>query len=204
VDFRDDLQRWSFGHSHLTSDEARRIAKPIARLPEFLMQRRGFYQRGGGPRWKPDCDSARYLTPDRRRRVTPPCGDEAIGPALKKSSWVGSMLEAGGGQSSRLNHTSRAYSWMSRGILRDGFFGQHCGLSGHISQSSLLARYKSVLPLCTVPLVPSRFLPGQWKTSSVESYRKSPREKVPSSRFDLSNTGTCGAIPFSSTSQIQH
>jgi hypothetical protein len=54
VDFRDDLQRWSFGHSHLTSDEARRIAKAIARLPEFLMQRRGFYQRGGGPRWKPD------------------------------------------------------------------------------------------------------------------------------------------------------
>jgi hypothetical protein len=40
VDFRDDLQRWSFfGHSHLTSDEARRIAKAIARLPEFLMQR---------------------------------------------------------------------------------------------------------------------------------------------------------------------
>jgi hypothetical protein len=41
VDFRDDLQRWSFGHSHLTSDEARRIAKAIARLPELLMQRRG-------------------------------------------------------------------------------------------------------------------------------------------------------------------
>jgi hypothetical protein len=26
--------------------------------------------------------------------------------------------------------TSRACSWMSRGILRDGSFGQHCGLSG--------------------------------------------------------------------------
>jgi hypothetical protein len=52
--FRDDLQKWSFGHSHLTSDEARRIANAIARLPEFLMQRRGFYQRGGGHRWKPD------------------------------------------------------------------------------------------------------------------------------------------------------
>jgi hypothetical protein len=50
---RDDLQRWSFGHKHLTSGEARRIAKAIARLPEFLMQRQGFYSRGGGDRWKP-------------------------------------------------------------------------------------------------------------------------------------------------------
>jgi hypothetical protein len=36
---RDDLQNWSFGHGHLTSGEARRIANAIARLPEFLMQR---------------------------------------------------------------------------------------------------------------------------------------------------------------------
>jgi hypothetical protein len=33
------------------------------------------------------------------------------------------------------------------GILRDGSFGQHCGLSRHTSQSSLLARYRRVLPL---------------------------------------------------------
>jgi hypothetical protein len=53
VHCRDDLQKWSFGHSHLTSDEARRIALGIARLPELLMQRRGFYARGGGhDRWK--------------------------------------------------------------------------------------------------------------------------------------------------------
>jgi hypothetical protein len=51
---RDDLQQWSFGHSHLTSDEARRIAKAITRLPEFMMQRNGFYSRGGGDRWKAD------------------------------------------------------------------------------------------------------------------------------------------------------
>jgi hypothetical protein len=57
--------------------------------------------------------------------------------------------------------SDRASSWMSRGILRAGSFGQHCGLSGHTSQSSLLARYRSVLPSCTVPLVPSRFPPGQ-------------------------------------------
>jgi hypothetical protein len=50
---RDDLQKWSWGHQHLTSDEARRIAKAITRLPEFLMQRRGFYARGSGDRWKP-------------------------------------------------------------------------------------------------------------------------------------------------------
>jgi hypothetical protein len=42
VHCRDDLQKWSFGHRHLTSDEARRIANAIARLPELLMQRRGF------------------------------------------------------------------------------------------------------------------------------------------------------------------
>jgi hypothetical protein len=54
VHCRDDLQKWSFGHSHLTSDEARRIANAIARLPELLMQRRGFHARGGGhDRWKP-------------------------------------------------------------------------------------------------------------------------------------------------------
>lgn len=28
--WRDDLQKWSFGHSKLTSDEARRIAGAIA------------------------------------------------------------------------------------------------------------------------------------------------------------------------------
>lgn len=50
---RDDLQKWSFGHSRLTSKEARRIANAIARLPEFLMKRQGFYSRGGGDRWKP-------------------------------------------------------------------------------------------------------------------------------------------------------
>jgi hypothetical protein len=51
---RDDLQQWSFSLGHLTSDEARRIANSIARLPEFLMQRRGFCPRGGGyNRWKP-------------------------------------------------------------------------------------------------------------------------------------------------------
>ena len=53
VYFRDDLQRWSFGHRYLSSDEARRIAKGIARLPEFLMSRHGFYSREGGhPRWR--------------------------------------------------------------------------------------------------------------------------------------------------------
>jgi hypothetical protein len=33
--------------------------------------------------------------------------------------------------------TSLALSWMSRGILREGSFGQHCGLSGHTSQSRM-------------------------------------------------------------------
>jgi hypothetical protein len=32
--------------------------------------------------------------------------------------------------------TSRACSWTPRGILRDGSFGQHRGLSGHTSQPS--------------------------------------------------------------------
>ncbi|MES2031920.1 MAG: hypothetical protein V4477_22295 [Pseudomonadota bacterium] len=52
---RDDLRKYSFGHDKLTSDEARRIAKGIARLPEFLMKRHGFYPRGTGRyRWRPD------------------------------------------------------------------------------------------------------------------------------------------------------
>lgn len=52
---RDDLHqaRWDDYRKHLTEDEARRIANGITRLPEFLMQRAGFYTRGGGDyRWK--------------------------------------------------------------------------------------------------------------------------------------------------------
>jgi hypothetical protein len=33
---RDDRRKYSFGDQHLTSDEARRIAIAIARIPEFL------------------------------------------------------------------------------------------------------------------------------------------------------------------------
>jgi hypothetical protein len=40
---RDDSQRYSFGASKLTSDEARRIGKAISRIPEFMSQRHGFY-----------------------------------------------------------------------------------------------------------------------------------------------------------------
>jgi hypothetical protein len=47
---RDDSQRYSFGASKLTSDEARRIGKAISRIPEFMSQRQGFYPRGGGQR----------------------------------------------------------------------------------------------------------------------------------------------------------
>lgn len=44
--------QWKWTHGYLTPDEARRIATGIAHLPEFLMQRRGFYARCGGERWK--------------------------------------------------------------------------------------------------------------------------------------------------------
>lgn len=50
---RDDLQGIGFAHNHLTSNEARRIANGIARLPEFIMQRKDFHERGTGQyRWK--------------------------------------------------------------------------------------------------------------------------------------------------------
>ena len=45
---RDDSQRYSFGTGKLTSEEARRIGKAISRIPEFMMQRQGFYF----PRWR--------------------------------------------------------------------------------------------------------------------------------------------------------
>ena len=51
---REDDARYSFGASKLTSDEARRIATGIARLPEFMTQRQGFHQRGNGQRWRRD------------------------------------------------------------------------------------------------------------------------------------------------------
>jgi hypothetical protein len=56
---RDDLQKWSFGSEHLTSDEVRRLAVAIARIPEFLksqpqfaprrIYRRGRYWRSSHP-----------------------------------------------------------------------------------------------------------------------------------------------------------
>jgi hypothetical protein len=51
---RDDSQRYSFGISKLTSEEARRIGKAISRIPEFMMPRQGFYSRGNGGRWRPE------------------------------------------------------------------------------------------------------------------------------------------------------
>jgi hypothetical protein len=51
---RDETQTYSFGASKLTSEEARQIGKAIARIPELMMQRQGFYPRGSGPRLRAD------------------------------------------------------------------------------------------------------------------------------------------------------
>ena len=56
--------------------------------------------------------------------------------------------------------TSRACSWMSRGILRDGSFGQHWGLSGHTSQSSLLAHTEVSYPRARCRSFQAAFRPG--------------------------------------------
>jgi len=45
---RDDSQRYSFGVAKLTSEEARRIGKAIARIPEFMMPRRAVFIRAAG------------------------------------------------------------------------------------------------------------------------------------------------------------
>jgi hypothetical protein len=50
----DPQQVYGFGYGKLTADEGRRIANAIARLPEFLLPRQGFYGQGRGHRWKPD------------------------------------------------------------------------------------------------------------------------------------------------------
>jgi len=50
-----NAQRYSFGVSKLSSDEARRIGKAIARIsPKFPDATARFYARGGGPRWRAD------------------------------------------------------------------------------------------------------------------------------------------------------
>ena len=44
-----DAQRYSVGVGKLSSDEARRIGKAIARITELMMPRQGFHSRGGAP-----------------------------------------------------------------------------------------------------------------------------------------------------------
>ncbi|MBB5051789.1 hypothetical protein HNQ36_001743 [Afipia massiliensis] len=48
IHHREASSCYHLGALGLSFDEARRIANAIARLPEFLKQRRGFFQRGGG------------------------------------------------------------------------------------------------------------------------------------------------------------
>jgi Transposase domain (DUF772) len=51
-------------------------------------------------------------------------------------------------------HLNLAYRWfLSRGILRASAVVQHFARIGHTSQSRFEARYSSVRPSCTVPLV---------------------------------------------------
>src|SRR5215510_14199317 len=92
---------------------------------------------------------------------------------------------------------------MLRGILRAGSLGQHRILYGHTSQSGLLALY-SIWSLFTIlPVVVSVLNAGQMYTLRDLSKVKSSREKVPSSRLERSQTGMCGAICFSLTSQFR-
>lgn len=49
---RDDLQKYTHGHTHLNSEEARRIACAIAMIPELMMPAE-FAPRGQGVRWNP-------------------------------------------------------------------------------------------------------------------------------------------------------
>ena len=58
--------------------------------------------------------------------------------------------------------TSHACSWMSRGILRDGSFGQHRGLRGHISQSSLTCAIQKSLALMYGAARPEQLSARQW------------------------------------------
>ena len=57
-------------------------------------------------------------------------------------------------------------SWIERGTLRTGLFGQHVDFRAHPAQSCLVARYRIVASSFTsVPVVVSVLPPGQRYTS---------------------------------------
>ena len=83
--------------------------------------------------------------------------------------------------------------------------GSHCGLRrAYIAKVELACAIQKGLALVHGAARPKPLsaravvdVAGRIYTSKVAA-----PEKVPSSRFDLSNTGICGAIPFSSSSQF--
>jgi hypothetical protein len=56
-----------------------------------------------------NCKSASLFTPNRRPTLTPHVAHEVIGTAKEISSWLGSPLDADGGQSSEPIHTERPH-----------------------------------------------------------------------------------------------
>ena len=93
----------------------------------------------------------------------------------------------------RARTRSRISSSMSRETLR-AFAVVHCGLSLHLAPSYVRARYGSPRPPSMMPLWVSNLPAGQTYTLRRRSKRKSARLNLPSTRAELSHTGTCGVI----------
>lgn len=79
----DDLQKYTHGHTHLNSEEARRIASAVAMIPELMMPAE-FAPRGQGVRCGASMSSSANATPSCPGMRSTGAGFSAMSSSIQK------------------------------------------------------------------------------------------------------------------------